>query len=75
MDALLCLDLLLLLSAMLLVVVYFSLVPSASEHTQSTRITIMTPEAEKFNGWAAMIGIIAAFGSYATTGQLIPGIW
>ena len=23
----------------------------------------MTPEAEKFNGWAAMIGIIAAFGS------------
>jgi len=35
----------------------------------------MTPEAEKLNGWAAMIGIIAAFGSYATTGQLIPGIW
>jgi hypothetical protein len=35
----------------------------------------MTPEAEKFNGWAAMIGIVAAFGSYATTGQLIPGIW
>ena len=32
-------------------------------------------EAEKFNGWAAMIGIIAAFGSYATTGQLIPGVW
>ncbi|BCU93931.1 MAG: hypothetical protein CM15mV3_2170 [Caudoviricetes sp.] len=35
----------------------------------------MTPEAEKFNGWAAMLGIVAAFGSYATTGQLIPGIW
>ena len=35
----------------------------------------MTPEAEKFNGWAAMIGIIVVFGSYATTGQLIPGIW
>ena len=35
----------------------------------------MTPEAEKFNGWAAMLGIIAAFGSYATTGQLIPGVW
>ena len=35
----------------------------------------MTPEAEKFNGWAAMLGIDAAFGSYATTGQLIPGIW
>ena len=23
----------------------------------------MTPEAEKFNGWAAMVGIIAAFGA------------
>ena len=35
----------------------------------------MTPEAEKFNGWAAMIGIVAAFGAYATTGQIIPGIF
>ena len=35
----------------------------------------MTPEAEKFNGWAAMIGFVAAFGSYATTGQIIPGIF
>ena len=26
----------------------------------------MTPEAEKFNGWMAMIGIIAALGAYAT---------
>ena len=30
---------------------------------------------ERLNGWAAMIGIIAAMGSYATTGQIIPGIW
>ena len=22
----------------------------------------MTPEAEKFNGWAAMLGFVAAFG-------------
>ena len=36
---------------------------------------IVTPEAEKFNGWMAMIGIIAAFGAYATTGQIIPGIF
>jgi hypothetical protein len=36
---------------------------------------LMTPEAEKFNGWAAMIGIVAAFGAYATTGQIIPGIF
>lgn len=31
--------------------------------------------AEKLNGRAAMIGIIAAFGAYALTGQIIPGIW
>ena len=36
---------------------------------------IMTPEAEKFNGWAAMLGLVAAFGAYATTGQIIPGIF
>ena len=32
-------------------------------------------KAEKLNGRFAMIGIIAAFGSYAITGQIIPGIW
>ena len=31
--------------------------------------------AEKLNGRFAMMGIIAALGAYATTGQLIPGIW
>ncbi|AAQ00572.1 MULTISPECIES: high light inducible protein [Prochlorococcus] len=35
----------------------------------------MTPQAEKFNGWAAMIGFVCAVGSYATTGQIIPGIF
>ncbi len=35
----------------------------------------MSPEAEKFNGWAAMLGFVAAFGAYATTGQIIPGIF
>ena len=35
----------------------------------------MTPEAEKFNGWAAMIGFVAAVGAYITTGQIIPGIF
>ena len=28
----------------------------------------MTPEAERFNGWAAMFGFVAAVGAYATTG-------
>jgi len=31
--------------------------------------------AEKLNGRLAMMGIIAAFGAYAFTGQIIPGIW
>ena len=31
--------------------------------------------AEKLNGRLAMLGIMAAFGSYAFTGQIIPGIW
>jgi hypothetical protein len=35
----------------------------------------MTERAERINGWAAMIGIVAAIGSYAVTGQIIPGIW
>lgn len=32
-------------------------------------------KAEMLNGRAAMIGIIAALGAYALTGQIIPGIW
>ena len=35
----------------------------------------MTPEAEKFNGGMAMIGVVAALGAYATTGQIIPGVF
>ena len=37
--------------------------------------TIMTPEAERFNGWAAMLGFVAAVGAYVTTGQIIPGVF
>ena len=32
-------------------------------------------KAEKLNGRAAMLGIIAALGAYALTGQIIPGVW
>ena len=32
-------------------------------------------KAEKLNGRVAMLGVIAAIGAYATTGQLIPGLW
>ena len=37
--------------------------------------TIMTPEAERFNGWAALLGFVAAVGAYSFTGQIIPGIF
>ena len=33
----------------------------------------MTPEAERFNGRAAMLGFFSAVGAYVTTGQIIPG--
>jgi hypothetical protein len=32
-------------------------------------------KAEKMNGRFAMMGIMAAFISYAFTGQIIPGVW
>ena len=32
-------------------------------------------KAEQLNGRFAMMGIIAALGAYAMTGQIIPGIW
>lgn len=31
--------------------------------------------AERLNGRLAMLGVIAAIGSYVVTGQLIPGVW
>jgi hypothetical protein len=32
-------------------------------------------KAEKLNGRVAMLGILAALGAYAITGQIIPGVW
>jgi hypothetical protein len=32
-------------------------------------------KAEKLNGRLAMLGVMAALGAYAFTGQIIPGIW
>jgi hypothetical protein len=31
--------------------------------------------AERLNGRLAMLGVIAAMGAYAITGQIIPGVW
>ena len=35
----------------------------------------MNSGAERFNGLMAMLGIVAGLGAYATTGQMIPGIF
>ena len=35
----------------------------------------MNSGAERFNGLMAMLGIVAGIGAYATTGQMIPGIF
>jgi len=35
----------------------------------------MNQNAERINGWAAMLGVVAAIGAYAVSGDLIPGIW
>ena len=36
---------------------------------------LFTDKAEVLNGRLAMMGFVAAVGSYLTTGQVIPGIW
>ena len=59
---------------MLLPVVYSSLV-NLEFNLNLLRRKTMNENAERINGWAAMIGIVAAMGSYALTGQIIPGIW
>ena len=42
-------------------------------HLLIIKNNIMTPEAERFNGWAAMLSFVAAIGAYVSTGQIIPG--
>ena len=59
---------------MLLPVVYFSLVNLVFNLNLLRRKT-MNENAERINGWAAMLGVVAALGSYALTGQIIPGVW
>jgi len=34
-----------------------------------------TEQAEVLNSRFAMLGFIVAVGTYATTGQIIPGVW
>ena len=43
-------------------------------HVDSTLIDY-PKDAEKVNGRWAMLGLVALFGAYASTGQIIPGIF
>lgn len=49
----------------------------ATEPTMYTEEPTMlhNENAEKLNGRLAMLGVIAAIGAYAVTGQLIPGVF
>ena len=49
----------------------------AKEPTMYTQDVTVThnEKAEMLNGRVAMLGIIAALGAYALTGQVIPGVW
>ena len=49
--------------------------PKLEEQMQSDMYETHNEKAEKLNGRFAMMGIIAALGAYAVTGQLIPGVW
>tara|TARA_B100000073_G_scaffold252113_1_gene212231 strand:+ start:45 stop:227 length:183 start_codon:yes stop_codon:yes gene_type:complete len=43
-------------------------------YTEEIAIT-HNEKAERLNGRLAMLGVMAALGAYALTGQIIPGVW
>ena len=49
--------------------------PTIEEQLMKDEFVTQNEKAEKLNGRFAMMGVIAALGAYASTGQLIPGIW
>ena len=49
--------------------------PQIEEQQMNESFETHNEKAEKLNGRFAMMGIIAALGAYAVTGQIIPGIW
>ena len=49
--------------------------PTIEQKMKSEMYETHNEKAEKLNARAAMMGIIAALGAYALTGQIIPGIW
>jgi hypothetical protein len=49
--------------------------PTIEEQMKSEMYETHNEKAEKLNGRFAMMGVIAALGAYAVTGQIIPGVW
>jgi len=49
--------------------------PIISDQMSNNVYETHNEKAERVNGRFAMLGIIAALGAYAVTGQIIPGIW
>ncbi len=46
-----------------------------AKYFKFTKGKMLSENAEKLNGRLAMLGVIAALGAYALTGQFIPGVW
>lgn len=49
--------------------------PIAEQQMDNNIYETHNDKAEKLNGRLAMLGVIAALGAYALTGQVIPGVW
>ena len=49
--------------------------PKIQEKQMKDNYVTHNEKAEQLNGRFAMMGIIAALGAYAVTGQIIPGLW
>ena len=49
--------------------------PTIEELQMNDNFETHNEKAEKLNGRFAMMGIIAALGAYAVTGQIIPGFF
>jgi len=49
--------------------------PTIKEQIMQDNYETHSERAEKLNGRFAMMGIIAALGAYAVSGQIIPGLW
>ena len=49
--------------------------PEIEEQMDKNIYETHNERAEKLNGRLAMLGVMAALGAYALTGQMIPGIW